>query len=432
MLHPASLPLVNYREHPAFQGMATAASSAVTDEIAHHIADANAAMRERYDAIERLPSKEAARAFAAGPNRSLDAIRTICERVLKGTEIEAITLGAIEAVRKDVLDEYNFKNSVAGNAAKTTRSNAKAVLADLNEDRISVGRLDDAQIKQIELALTPHMDLISSSDNALRGVRAWRNLPRAGRYWNILTSAFHEKGYLEAASAFHGCEMEILSVNLVFSHDKERWWKECYADCGVELSPLTYLHHDQDWHQIKSVIYFGGSVNADNGAFSYIKGALGFRRGNILPHFYFHLVNALNRLADAHGRGSQTYYRRAFSDPETRRWFASLPPALQGTTHFGDDLLESDTQTADLLARERVVDSSAGNLVLFNGGDLLHRGGLVQRGQRWSLQLMLGPMRDPVEKLRDRGRQAAIQVASRLAGWERLERFRTRRRRPSA
>ena len=70
-----------------------------------------------------------------------------------------------------------------------------------------------------------------------------------------LQQALDEHGCPGATSAFHGCEMELLSVDLVCSHAHEVWSRGCYAAQDIPTLPATYLHHDQDWHQIKAVLY---------------------------------------------------------------------------------------------------------------------------------------------------------------------------------
>jgi hypothetical protein len=66
-----------------------------------------------------------------------------------------------------------------------------------------------------------------------------------------------------------------------------------------------------------------------------------------------------------------------------------LPASLRGSTHFGDDVLDSSELSQKLLATERTFVGSAGTLILFDGSAGIHRGALVHRGERWALQIGL-------------------------------------------
>jgi hypothetical protein len=334
---------------------------------------------------------------------------------------------ALASARRDARAEAIFRNAVAEPRVGALGPAARGALHELTTRSICIGQMDERAVQSIADDLRPQMTILQDSDTARRGTRSWRTLPRAGRYWKVLNEALEAQGYLEATNAFYGCQMQLLSANLVYSHDREIWWRDCYADQGLPTSPAAYFHHDQDWHQIKAVLYLSPATS-DNGAFSYVEGGHRFRQGNALAHFYFHLVHAMDRSASEANTGTRSYYRRGFTDPALRAAFVALPRVLQGATHFGDDLHEDNPQTAALLARERIVESSSGNVVLFNGGDLLHRGGLVRRGERWSLQLMFGPRVTRAEHLRTRAQHMALVAASRAIGWRGVDRLRALRR----
>ncbi|MEY2929913.1 MAG: hypothetical protein RL033_662 [Pseudomonadota bacterium] len=428
MLHREAWPVIDYRAHPAFAPHAVAPQAALEQEVEGLVAQANEALRTRYDAGEHLPEAELESWLERELATPFERLRELCAATLPTDQVMSHCLdAALRDASEDARAEARFRNRVAEPRSRRMARTERAVLHELRANSIVVGQLDPQQIRAMATDLEPQMALLRESESAERGTRSWRILPRAGAYYRVLQQALDEHGYTGATSAFHGCEMELLSVNLVYSHERERWWRDCYADQGLPTSPATYFHHDQDWHQIKAVIYLTPATR-ESGAFSFIEGGHRFRQGNALAHIYFHLTHAMDRAAAAANAGLPHYYRRAFSVAGLRAGFVGLPRILQGATHFGDDLLEGSPQTAALLARERIVESGTGNIVLFNGGDLLHRGGLVQRGERWSLQLMFGPRVTPAQRLLARAQHTALVAAGRALGWRRLDQLRSRRR----
>ena len=81
----------------------------------------------------------------------------------------------------------------------------------------------------------------------------------------------------------------------------------------------------------------------------------------------------------------------------------ALPAALRGTTHFGDDILDTSTLSSLLLNDEVVFAGPAGTFLVFDGATGIHRGGQVTRGERWAVQIAMRAVRNPKPQL-----QAAI------------------------
>lgn len=428
MLHRETWPVIDYRAHPAFAPYVVAPSVSLEQEVEPLVAQANEALRIRYDSGEHLPEAELESWLDRELAAPFERLRQVCAAGLPQAHIIGRCVDeALRDASEDARAEARFRNRVAEPRSARMSRTERAALQELRANSIVVGRIEESQLQAMAEDLEPQMALLRESETARRGRRSWRILPRAGRYYRVLQHALEEHGYSGATSAFYGCEMELLSVNLVYSHEREVWWRDCYADRGIPSSPASYFHHDQDWHQIKAVLYLTPATR-ESGAFSYVEGGHHFRQGNALAHFYFHLCHAMDRAAAAAKVGLPHYYRRGFSDPALRAGFVALPRVLQGATHFGDDLHEQNPQTAELLARERVVETSMGNVVLFNGGDLIHRGGLVRRGERWSLQLMFGPRVTTGQRLLVRAQHTALVAAGRALGWSRLDQLRERRR----
>ena len=65
-----------------------------------------------------------------------------------------------------------------------------------------------------------------------------------------------------------------------------------------------------------------------------------------------------------------------------------LPTALRGSSHFGDDILPDTDLAATLETLEVPYLSAGGQTLVFDGPRLLHRGSLVNSGERLSLQVI--------------------------------------------
>ena len=67
-----------------------------------------------------------------------------------------------------------------------------------------------------------------------------------------------------------------------------------------------------------------------------------------------------------------------------------LPSEIQFNSHFGWDVMPETEIENFISSKEVVMEGDSGTFCIFNGGDLLHRGGLVNTGRRVALQVIFG------------------------------------------
>jgi hypothetical protein len=72
-----------------------------------------------------------------------------------------------------------------------------------------------------------------------------------------------------------------------------------------------------------------------------------------------------------------------------RRLFSALPVKFQKKARFGNDLLENSEEVSRLIEIEKCFTSQDGDLIVFDDKGI-HRGGLIDQGTRWTLQIRLG------------------------------------------
>jgi hypothetical protein len=81
------------------------------------------------------------------------------------------------------------------------------------------------------------------------------------------------------------------------------------------------------------------------------------------------------------------YYRKAFKLEKYRREFIKIPSVFRGTSHFGDDLIDGSKMSNFILGKELKITSDIANCTIFTGGRIFHRGGFVDKGERWAIQI---------------------------------------------
>ena len=408
-------PRIDYAEHPAFKSQGARSNPSVDAAVSSRLADVHAALGARLRSGMSLSSE----AFDSWFNGEIQSRLADLEEVTSsglGAEnlLGSAASKAWRLTAADVRAEALFHN---GRTQRNRRFVETPATQPLLSGNIHVAEFDDRTIRDLNDGLKQHQTILESRDDMARGHRYWRSLPLDGAWWEALNDALDRHGFYAAASAYFGVKMVVGSTNLVYSSENELWWKNCYADVGIEQSEAAYFHHDQDFSQIKSVIYLS-ETGPDQGAFSYIENGTGFREANILPHFYFHVGNGMNNLARNLDASPRAYFRPGFQNADVRAAFARLPKPLQGSTHFGDDLEKGSVADAFLHGEKRIT-SDQGNAVLFNGGDIFHRGGMVRRGKRWTLQLMFEPERPLKERAMRKAKAVARSSIGNVIGWER-------------
>ena len=66
----------------------------------------------------------------------------------------------------------------------------------------------------------------------------------------------------------------------------------------------------------------------------------------------------------------------------------SLPSELRFNSHFGWDVMPGSELESVMKSEELVMTGPAGKFIVFDGSQLLHRGGLIEAGERIVLQVV--------------------------------------------
>lgn len=307
-------------------------------------------------------------------------------------EMESIFLtGLLDECSRLLRRELGFIRVCSGGSSGwLSVKNSLSYAAALHDDRFFFDRLDADVLAEIMGVATPL--IIKLQAESFSGAQTREKLSinsgyRVRRICSMLNGFFKRKGILDALSAYIGCRMVVSGVALELSVPHADWWKNTFSEL-VKPPKTLYAHLDESIAHPKSIIYLT-DVSKEKGPTS------------VFPEIYERL--RLTPLQDLIGRiigrvGSQPssplhgFYKRSYhqamSSGNFRRHYMRLPEAFRFNSHFGWDIVPDGKVEKMMLSQEQKMLGPAGTLVVFDGSRLIHRGGLIQGGQRIVLQVI--------------------------------------------
>ncbi len=202
-----------------------------------------------------------------------------------------------------------------------------------------------------------------------------------------LNREFKATGVFDLLGSYTGRQMLVTGVALELSVPQSGWWQNVIE--GLSRPPSTlYAHLDESVKHPKAIIYLS-DVGEKNGPTSCYPGIYEALQLTPLQELIGRVVgnvgnSAESPLKDAYAKK----YHQVMSSELFRRHFMRLPPSLRFNSHFGWDVIPDGELEALLLKSERKMIGPAGTFIAFDGGKLLHRGGLMEEGERVALQVV--------------------------------------------
>jgi hypothetical protein len=252
--------------------------------------------------------------------------------------------------------------------------------AQLKENGVGVVAIPQPRFDTLETAASGHFDdLVQRRGNAGNKSRSFEEarssasrLTEAELYLTI-ERLFQEAGVMSAASAYLGRTVKLIDVNPQINDTSDAFWRDVFPDIEGRTLPRTaYYHRDASGGDLKAIIYMSDVPRAENGAFSYV---LGSNRASATG------LDDLICEANDHGLSA--------TDPQSRRLFAALPKKLRQKGAFGNDLPDDSPQAKLITDSSWAITSSKGAIVLFDTKGV-HRGGMVESGERRVITCVLG------------------------------------------
>lgn len=364
-----SIPLVDYPNHPAFQQLPV--TSPPGEEILAELNQIDQAMAE------------APRDLAQGASRHWRRIEQLVDETLEDETLRLPTRAAVknaeDALTAHCLWKQKRQERITGRRTKET----KHCVQQLEEDGAAVLHLPDSVRRQLFELLADQRAETESRHRMKPIDRCTLHMRCSGPAFDLAWKTLQSTGIVTAVSDLFGRDVNPIYFYLAHNSARESWYQNCYADVDLPTSPFPYAHFDNDFDLAKIQIYLT-DVGEENGPFAFVPGSHRWT-GCKSQQFVFKEMDK----AFKYPKQESLYYRPRFGCREHRENFLRLPLPLQGSSHFGDDVVEG-TPLCERLRREfRTVTSDQGNCCVFAGGDLLHYGGLVTGADRWVVQFGL-------------------------------------------
>lgn len=389
---PSFVPNIDYREHPAFAGLAYDNPEAATTSAL--ISEANAAYEAGWSEIKSPHAK-----FPDVFNRQVTGpVRKVFEHILRTTAPCAGFNVFINEVYRRVIrrmeKEYRMAERQGAYVWQPESERSAYFLSELRQKGYFSGHFDPDIVKGLFQSLSPYRHAIE--DNLRAGKTSRNDISTnkidRGTFSNF-SQLINHPDIVTAVSNFMGQLTICQGFAFELSVSKAHWWKGRYNGAEYESEAAAYYHLDEGGDHLKMLLYLG-DVGRDCGPFSIIPSGWPSKP----PPLEF----AVARIIDA--IGSELHYddmshdpedhQHTFSSPTGRRHFMKLPKEFHFVSHWGNDVVTGSQLERDVIENELRFTSDVANFVVFHGSSLFHRGGIVENpdAQRWGCQVMFNPL----------------------------------------
>ena len=213
----------------------------------------------------------------------------------------------------------------------------------------------------------------------------------------VLNKEFGTQGVLDAVNAYMGAKYVVGGLAIELSVPQSTWWRD---KLNTSATPRTmYAHLDESIIYPKAIVYLSdvGSENGPTICYPSIYEKFGFNALQEIIGRVVHIPGSVEEssLTKYYGRS----YHQAMSSENFRRHFMRLPPELRLHSHMGWDVIASSELESKFINCERTMTGPAGTFIVFDGGRLFHRGGLIESGERFVLQVIFMPPKSLYEKV---------------------------------
>jgi hypothetical protein len=375
----------NYREHPAFS----------FGELCWEVsAEKLAIFNEAYSAIRRFASLMGARSKAVLRHELLQVLDSIFTFFHFQSADEHETLFLLE-LREACIRLLNqelawYVKQPRASFVDLVDERVRKDAMRMDQDKYYLGRLNQAAIA--ELRGLAEREVGQFRTNAAAGRLRREDLsansgPTVRSIRDVLNREFKALGVLDTLGAVTGRKIRVSGLALELSVPQATWWRN--AITGLERPPQTlYAHLDETMSCPKSIVYLS-DVSAQNGPTGCYPGAYEAMQLNPLQALIGRVVGTVGTLPDSRLKDYYAkQYHQSVNSENFRRHFMRLPECLRFNSHIGWDVLPGSKLESRLAASERKMIGPAGTFIVFDGAHLLHRGGLIQEGERLALQVV--------------------------------------------
>ena len=288
-----------------------------------------------------------------------------------------------------IRQEYAFRKRLKPNSGKRILSTkTKALL----QENFYFGNLSPKSTARIQEIVSPLIGefrkragegkLNRSDLSQDSGIQNWR-------IGSILDKEFKKQGVFGVLKEAFGIRYRYTGMAIELSVAGSTWWKDAL---GQDTPPATmYAHLDETVYAPKSIVYLS-EVSEENGPTSCYPTVYASFNNSALQDIIGRVVGGVGSAPDSPLRD---YYdlnsQKLLASANFRRHFMMLPRGLRFNSHFGWDVVPGSELESKMKSKELVMTGPPGKFIVFDGSQLLHRGGLIEAGERIALQVVFYP-----------------------------------------
>lgn len=198
---------------------------------------------------------------------------------------------------------------------------------------------------------------------------------------------FYFKGVNNIMTNYMGYKMHVTGCSHEMSTPKAAWWKNDFS--AYKKPPKTaYYHYDESFQSPKAIVYLT-DVTAKNGPVRIIHHSEDFFGLTPLQFLIGRIIGKIGRNKESKIKHLFNHkYHQTFGCKNYIKYFNKLPDNLKFNSHFGWDVIPSSALEKKIISKEKVILGDKGTSLIFDGTKLLHRGGLIDEGERIVLQVI--------------------------------------------
>ena len=200
----------------------------------------------------------------------------------------------------------------------------------------------------------------------------------------ILNLEFKKNGTMQNLKNFFGYEMIVAGAALELSVPSSTWWRKNFSS-NLTNNLTSYIHTDETLTVPKSIIYLT-DVNKENGPLTFYPGVLE-KIGIKSNPFAIFASGTLQNVAEKNKKFYDYKYLRPMSSSRFRKHFMSLPEKIRLSNHFGWDIKRKSKIEKFINSKKDFMVGKRGMYAIFDGHNVLHRGGILKEGYRLVLQV---------------------------------------------
>ncbi|WP_019198162.1 phytanoyl-CoA dioxygenase family protein [Afipia birgiae] len=377
-------PRIDYRAHPAFRDLDVAPYARET-EVNALISAIDLAL-EKMNVSRLGGDAEIDRVFDLEVAARVAALQDFLSETITDQRTIAWLNRSFALVMKDLRERIHVVNRRHETADHRAKSPLGSIVArDLERDGAHICKLDRESHEKLLALCAPFMKELRERSKSQPNERIVHNFELYGAVGSELLSFFRREGILDGLSSYVGSNVNFSGFALEYSYARQKWWRGVYSDIGLADSNATYMHYDKGSRDPKAIIAIT-DVTEENGPTSFVRGSHKQNRSTFL-HFMMTALDYGFQAEESHPAVGANY-RPRFASERYRRELLSLPTALQGSSHFGDDVLDGTALSDELLRNEIRMTKDVGNCIVFDGNYGIHRGALVRSGERFVFQVI--------------------------------------------